>query len=749
MNLTEELAEIGLANIDADGNVPETRITSPQMIRSAHQQNRRDDEASATARARVQASLDGEPPYNQAALNANGQGARANANFLQGRSRLNRINNGYLDMVTSVKHLMTLTIDYGESAERMAITRVLSEELTRTIRKWPAFVSSFMRLVDKFNAHGVSIAFWPDPQDFRFSVCGFGDMLIPRDTPATEECIDMATAEKHMTVTELYSFIRDEAKAERNGWNVAAVKEAINRATDVTNSLDAYHIEDYQRQLKNGDTTNLRKFKHVKVVCAYVKEFDGSISYAMVEKDNEGTFLCLQPSKYKTVEEAFVFFCYGVGNGTYHSIRGFGHLIYPQEQLLNRTLNTAFDISSTGTMLESETADALQNMTITRVGQYDILPKGFSLVQGRVMPNLQQTLYPLLDRAQGMLDENASQFMAPSSEAYQNRVNVEASLEQASAGDTGSIDLFYSSLDRLIRTMVKRIIGGPKSDPLIREFHRRIEAKGITQTMLRAIDHDNTYAFRAYGAGSPATRALFNKRLLELLPNLDSIGQRRLIFQIVSDIMGHQNADYYATEPEEPRLPVDSKVALLENNQLLQGVEIPVHPQEIHSAHVQEHIPFLMDILDRVERGEMDPMQMLPGLRAILSHVAAHGDALAQDPSQEAIYGQVKEAINNMNQVVTNMERKIKAAERNGAAAPEGTDGGTDQAQAQAQAQALAELKLAQEQFKLELAQQIGQLKIAELQAKAQQNLALNDLKAAEMVNKQVAFPKTAYQSRR
>jgi hypothetical protein len=740
----EELASLGLANIDSDGNVPETRITSPEMIRSAHSQNRRDDEINATNRARVQASLDGEPPYNQASLNANGQGARANANFLQGRSRLNRLNNGYLDMVTSVKHLMTLTVDYGESAERMRITRILSEELTRTIRKWPAFVSSFMRLVDKFNAHGVGIAFWPDTENFRFSVCGFGDMLIPRDTPATEECIDIATAEKHMTVTELYSFIRDEEKAARLGWNVAAVKDAIHRATEMSNSLDAYQIETFQRQIKNGDTTNLRKFKHVKVVCSYVREFDGSISYAMVEKDNEGPFLFFEKDKYRTPEEAFVFFTYGIGNGTYHSIRGFGHLIYPQEQLINRTLNTAFDIASTGTLLESEAANSLQGMTITRVGQYDILPKGFSLVQGRVMPNMQQTLYPLLDRAQNMMDENASQFSAPSSDAYQNRVNVEASLEQASAGDTGSIDLFYSSFDRLIRTMVKRIVMGKKhGDPLVAEFHRRITAKGITPQMLRAIDHDNTYAFRAYGAGSPATRALFNKRLLELLPNLDSIGQKRLIFQIVSDIMGHQNADYYATEPEEPRLPVDAKMALLENNQLLQGVTIPVHPQEIHSAHVQEHIPFLMEILDKVERGEMDPMQMLPGLQAILTHVAEHGDALAQDPSQAAIYAQVKEAVNNMNQVVTNMERKIKAAERKGveAGAPEGQAPGNEQA--------LAELKLAQEQFKLELAQQIGQLKIAELQAKAQQNLALNDLKAAEMVNKQIAFPRTAYQSRR
>ena len=49
--------------------------------------------------------------------------------------------------------------------------------------------------------------------------------------------------------------------------------------------------------------------------------------------------------------------------------------------------------------------------------------------------------------------------------------------------------------------MVKRIVVGPKSNPLVREFHRRIAARGITPEILKAIDHDNTYAFRAYGAG--------------------------------------------------------------------------------------------------------------------------------------------------------------------------------------------------------------------------------------------------------
>lgn len=739
----QELETLGLENIDSEGKVPESRLKSAAALRAIHSQNRRDDEGSAINRARVQAMLDGEPPYNQAALNANGQGARANANFLQGRTLLNRINNGYLDMVTSVKQLMSISVEYGEPAERHEYNRIITEELTRTIRKWDAFQPRFMRLVDLFNTHGVGIAFWPDPKDFRFSVCGFGDMLVPRQTEATACGIEIATAEKHMTVTELYGFIKDEAKAASQGWNVPAVKQAIHRAVTSTTNYSNFDIEASQREVKNNDFLANRKFQHVKVVCGYVREFGGKITYAMAEKDHEGPFLCLKPNEYNTVDEAFVFFCYGVGNGTYHGIRGFGHLIYPTEQLINRTINTAFDLGTTGVMLESESANAEMEMSIRKVGAWEILPKGFSLAQGTTsLPNMSQTLYPLLDRAKNMLGESGSQFAAPQAGVYQNEDSVNAQLEQLAGNDNGAIDLFYGSLDRVIRTMVKRIVKGPKSDPLVAEFHRRIEARGITPDILKSIDHDNTYAFRAYGAGSPAVRALAHKQLLTLLPNLDETGQQHLLHDVISDIVGPVIADKFRPAPTQPRMPAEAKTAWLENSSLARGEEVPVFPSEMHATHAMQHMPFINQRLDAIERGQLDPMQELPGLQMMLAHLSEHGNALAADPSQKAMFGMVKETINNMGQVVTNMERKIKAEQRKAAEAGggEAQPGGEDQ---------IAQMELASREFDLFHKQRMAELEYSGKQAEFQQRLALNDLKGAQQVQLSQRYPQTKYQERR
>ena len=745
ISAAQELATLGLENIDSEGKVPESRLKSAAALRAIHSQNRRDDEGSAINRARVQAMLDGEPPFNQAALNANGQGAKANANFLQGRTLLNRINNGYLDMVTSVKQLMSISVEYGEPAERHDYNRIITEELTRTIRKWGSFQSRFMRLVDMFNTHGVGIAFWPDPDDFRFSVCGFGDMLVPRQTEASEDCVEIATAEKHMTVAELYGYIKDEEKAAARGWNVPAVKDAIHRAVTTTTNYSNFDIEATQREVKNSDFIANRKFQHVKVVCGYVKEFNGKISYYMAEKDHEGPFLCVEPNKYASAEEAFVFFCYGVGNGTFHGIRGFGHLIYPTEQLINRTINTAFDLSTTGVLLESEGANSEMEMSIRKVGAWEILPKGFRLADGTTtLPNMSQTLYPLLDRAKNMLGESGSQFAAPQAGVYQNEDSVNAQLEQLAGADSGSIDLFYGSFDRVIRTMVKRIVVGPKSDPLVREFHRRIAARGITPEILKAIDHDNTYAFRAYGAGSPAARALVHKQLLSLLPNLDETGQQFLLHNVLADIVGPIIADNYRPAPTQPRMPAEAKTAFLENSTLARGEEVPVFPSEMHATHAMQHMPFINQRLDAIERGQLDPMQELPGLQQMLAHLSEHGNALATDPSQKAMFGMVKETINNMGQVVTNMERKIKAEQRK--AAESGANGEPAQPGAEDQ---IAQMELASREFDLYHKQRMAELEYNGKQAEFQQRLALNDLKGAQQVQLSQQYPKTKYAERR
>jgi hypothetical protein len=364
----------------------------------------------------------------------------------------------------------------------------------------------------------------------------------------------------------------------------------------------------------------------------------------------------------------------------------------------------------------------------------------------RAIPNIAQSSMPMLNEVKDRMAESGSQFsVRPGGETYRNRLDSEASMEEAAGGASANVDLFYASWDRLLREMVKRICNGSKSDPLIAEFHRRIEKRGVPPEAVKSIDHDSTYATRAIGAGNPAFRTVGLSRLIQLLPNLDEIGQKRLIHQMVADVVGYVNASFYAAEPEENRVNVEAKVAAMENILLFQGNPIGVNPQELHATHAMIHVVPLQQMIEGIERGEIDPVQSLPGLRAMLDHLGMHAEPLARDPSQRQVFGMVKEGINNLTQIVDNFERSIRSQERTGEAAPQGGEQDTEGA---AKAR-LAELRVAEAEFKFQLAQRIGEIKIAELQAKSQQALALNDARGAAMAMKSLAAPALSYNERR
>lgn len=736
-----------LALLDEKGRAPKYRATSAAVIRANYNKMIQDDEGSATMRVRVQGMLDGDPPYSPAARRAQKQSSLANANFLQGAKIVAKVANGYNDIIFSVKNLFSAETEFGEDAERFAYNRVLAEEGSRTMRKWPSFAAHFQMLVRKFVDHGVGIGYFPDTENWRYEVAGFGDFQIPRQTPASEEKIQIAVCKQDMPVTDLYGMIRDEDKAKDLGWNVDAVKKAIARATDKASTGELGEYEALQMEIKNNDATFNRKYQYVRLLRALVREFDGTLSFYILERDGDGECLCSRPAHYKTVNEAFVFFCYGIGNGTYHGIRGLGHVLYPLVQLHNRLMCMLSDSAmlSGSVMVQPNSQKALDELSFQQYGPLTVLTPGVDVID-KQLPNLAQSSMPMLSEVKDRMAESGSQFaVSPMGQTYRNRLESEASMEEAAGGASANVDLFYASWDRLVREMFKRICEGDKSDLLVAEFHRRCERRGVPPQAIKAIDHDSTYATRAIGAGNPAFRTVGLSRLTQLLPNLDEIGQKRLIHQIVADVVGYNNASFYAAEPEDNRVNVEAKVAEMENILLFQGNPIGVNPQELHATHANIHIVPLQQTIEGIERGEIDPVQSLPGLRAMLDHLAGHAEPLAQDPSQRAIFGMVKEGINNLTQIVDNFERSIRSQERTGEAAPEG---GEQDTEAAAKSR-LAELRVAEAEFKFQLAQRIGEIKIAELQAKSQQSLALNDARGAAMAQKALSSPSLSYNERR
>ncbi len=721
------LTELELLNLDDSGRPPKgSRLQNVDAAVGIFQALLRADEKANVNRSRIQAMFDGAPPYDPAVLKSTNQSSRCNLNFGEAGRFLDVAASGYVDLIDSVDNLVQVETTLGEPGVRMHNDGVIAEELTRTIRGWPEFYGTYLRLVNQALMHGVGVTYFEDEFNFRFRSCGLSDYLIPRQTQASEHSVEVACARRAYMVHELYSFIENEEVAAQNGWNVEEVRRVIKTATTQNSARQFTDWEDVQRELKNNDLYTGIRANVVNVVNLWVREFDGSVSNFSFAEQSPKSFLHEGKSRFQNPEQAYLLFTYGVGtNGTYHSIRGLGHRIYNHVQTSNRLQCQLIDSAmlSSSIMLAPETPRALNDLSLTFYGPYSVLPPNFKVIEKGV-PNIATTVGPALENLQSQLAQNLDFFTSSPAEsggAYRSKQQVQAELEQATRLTSSQINQFYSSWRRLIREVTRRIINGPKSDPSVRDFYRRCANRGVEALAIKTLDFDKTVATKAVGYGNASSRSAALNDLEQLMPMLDEVGKRNIVFDRVAARVGYENASRYVQSPEAPRPPQDLKVAELENSILQTGRPVSVQPGELHETHLNQHLPLLVQLTAAVDSGEADLVQSLPVLQAINDHAAGHLQQLAQDPTATVIVSQAQEVLQQTGQKILNATRAAQKQQKEG----------QDQEQQAEPGQSQTDLKMLEQQIKLDFIKQKGELELQIRAAKASQERALADAKMA------------------
>lgn len=732
------LGEIELLNLDERGRPPKgSRLTDVGAAEGIFLALYKADEKSAVNRSRLQAMFDGAPPYDPAVLRSTNQSSRCNLNFGEARRFLDLATSGYVDLIASVENLVQVSTTHGESADRTRYESVIAEELTRVLREWPEFYTTYLRMVNEFVIHGIGVTYFEDERDFRFRSCGLSDFLIPRQTQASEHAVEVACAKRKYMVHELYAFIDNPELAAKRGWDVDEVRRVIRTACSSYSSRHFSEWEDVQRELKNNDIYTGIRANEVSVVNMWVREFDGAVSHYMFSEHTPKTFMLRRTGRFQSPEQAFVLFTYGVGtNGTYHSVRGLGHRIYNHVQTSNRLQCQMVDSAmlSSSVMLLPETPRALNDLSLTYYGAFSVLPPNFRVIE-KAVPNLTQTVGPALQNITAQLNDNLDFYSnkgALTGSPYRSKMQVQAELEQATRLTSSQINQFYASWRRLVREVVRRITSGRNSDPAVREFYRRCAERGVPDEAVAGLDHAKTVATRAVGGGNATNRAVALDDIESLMPMLDEYGRRNVVYDRVAARVGYENADRYVQLPDAPRLPQDAKIAELENAQLQLGTKVSVLPNELHLTHLSVHQQFVTDLSAAIDSGQADLAASLPVLEAYYEHCGQHIDAVSGDP---AAAGQLAQAA----QVQQQLYQKLINANRAAQKAQQAQQGGAEQPQGATEQDAKLEiqrLKLQELQLKMEFAKSKAELELQLRQAKAQQEQALTDARMALELSK-------------
>ena len=162
----KELSDLPLENLNDQGQVPKSRIKDVKSATELYRTLKKGDEGSAVNRARVQAMFDGVAPYSERALRQSGQAFRCNLNFGEAEKFLEAAMSAYVDLVNSVETLVRVETAFGDPKQRIEWNRVMSEEYSFQLRKWPRFNYEYLNLCNHFVGHGVGINYFEDERSW-------------------------------------------------------------------------------------------------------------------------------------------------------------------------------------------------------------------------------------------------------------------------------------------------------------------------------------------------------------------------------------------------------------------------------------------------------------------------------------------------------------------------------------------------------------------------------------------------------
>jgi hypothetical protein len=725
-----------LAGMAESGAVPEARLRSTDDARSIFVRLRDENRINARNMALQQELLDGVPPYDNGELTEAGMGDMTNLNFHGAEEQLEKAKAPYSNILRSTEDILSVSTLYGPEEERAELNQILSEEISRTIRGTVRFPYQMDRLVHKHVWEGLGIAHWTDEVDWRPRASGLGHFLFPRSTEACEDEMEIATCLEEFTVTKLYEFIKDPELAQKSGWNVDAVNLAIRKATAAVPIYNDW--ERLTEKLKANDISIATTSPVSRCIYLFVREFDGTVSHYITteQKLSEGgvdDFLYVSRSKYRSMSEAFVMFPYGLGTNTkIHSIRGLGYKIYAFEQQRNRSLCRLIDQSmlASSLMLQADGEESLANVGLQYFGNTAIIDPNCK-VANYVAPDLSKSVMPVLgemERLRNIRTESYSSDSAFGGDQRKTKFEVAAKLQQNAALSDTALDFWYTPFTRLLQQVVRRMtrrdyVSQEPGGKEIVDLRLRLVKRGVPLEAFYMIDVKSVTAVRAIGNGSAGAKTLALQQLEELFPRMDDVGQANYNRDRAVDIVGTENAGRYFTRTGEKRITLDTSLALLQNEVLLQGGDVPVLPGEKHLAHAREHIKPLIEGFQAEQQGQVPIEEIGPKLAPLYNHTTQHVEYLSNDPAIAEEAAGFRQALQQIGEVVSNgIQKANRLAEEQ-----QGQQG--EQAQGDTM---LGEVEISRE--KLRQSQEAHELKMAQLQETARVKNAIADAQAAAKI---------------
>lgn len=722
---------------EKSGKPPEkSRVGSAMAIRSRIKDMRRNDQKRASNRRKIQRLIDGARPYDQALLEARGQGDRTNFNPREAEGMADAAKTPFYAVRFRSSRFTNIQCDYGDNlARRAEWSETISESFHRMLDEWDEHDYNSQLYQWQMCVFGVGIPMWLDDKDWRWEPRKIGDVSVPDRCPSNIKKWTECAIQRVVNPVDLWKLIENEKAAKTMGWFPERVKKALVKAAPVdlrsASGFGDVWSEEYQSSLRRGDIVWSGSTAEILVEDYLAREFDGRITHCIVlsdggqatpdGKEDEG-LLFKKVGRYECFEQVLCPFYFDIGTGEHHSVKGLGPKIFDFCMVSARTLCDMVDGArrASGLLLEAVDANAMETtQTITIAGATVVQP-GFKVVQQRLGENMEGVLEVRREMS-GILQSNTGQ--------YRERValeNQEPTLGQAQLNmrnqeslSESSMDRYCKRLDRLDHEVLRRAM--PLGLSIYKKRHKKSgvempekyaqedEGKELAYWFVRrcieqgvpeeALDMDyicSVKASRGLGSGSPAAMDMATQGLLQLAPMFDERGKTNALRRRTAFFAGQGNVDEFVLPFNEQETPgEEAQKATNENNALrnIDGEALPIFSDN-HPIHFGIHYADAAQHIEHVQQGQGDPIQLLTHLHQAGVHMKAHLDGMANDPSRKNQYEQMNKAWLMLSKMADKLQQNLEEAAKAQQSAQPQQQPQVDPAMAAAMAKVAGELSL-------------------------------------------------------
>lgn len=595
------------------------------------------------------------------------------------------------DMMSEIPSQRT---SIGQAARKSALAnnaeygKILSEEWNNVIRSWPSFNKRMNFHQGELLKFGLNAIIWPDERDWRFTPVSVRNFIVPDQTENDIERIDLICIEKSYSARYLWD-VYEKNKNTKNGvWNAEVLGDLLVRLANISD-MSPYRSDlvdplVLQNRLRSGDLYYDAIYNEdIRLISIFVKEYDDDkFSHIMIHPDLMlEDFLYFNYKQYNNITEAFTYFTFSPGEEKLHSNKGLGHSIFAAVEAITQLDCSLLDQAKRGgsLLLRSNPGRGADDRQIKFVpgGIIDIGES--EIAQNTLGANVQAIAETSKYFRQKILENNnISGFDASSPDRdFQQSTVAQMQITREARIQRNVISHYYDSLDRFFREIVRKMLLSKPSYPgyeYVKTWKNACIKRGVPKEVFEMGEeltpdglpvHLSVSATRSAGSGSQAADIMEMQLIMNLLPQLGTRGRIAAMQDYIAAARGWRYKDRYMPSEDRDNQPTGhDTIASLENNQLSDGKQVTVSPDNNHLIHAQNHLRMMQEWMNMYQQDTeamYEGQTLLQKVHEVFSaagpHFVKHLLILSQDPVNKQAYQEMNaqwNAVANFGDMIAN-----------------------------------------------------------------------------------------------